>query len=414
MKRYQLPSPELNDIKLIISIEDVSTKIINFKFEFILNYGSNSDIIEDTNYHLPMMLYIKYKNFERLRIRSRIPIGNTSGEDPTEDPLTTIWNRCFSSDLNHLDITISLKFISEYPLTHFWARQANILVIESLIKNNFTLVNWLDTIIGYRNSAGQLILYINESRTPKILTGNYKKPISDSQESFLRDSYILEKRCEIENTYTKGDRPNEVDVSIKVKRLLTNTSKDISIYGFFSCVDEKILNKSIELRQCKVNDLNVLNDVKFYPLPKSTAYEYEPTGTYGMFIPFKIPLIYPDEKKIEYELSFKASIKDMHYTAGVYNVRTRKEIEVAEIKANWDQNLFDENFQTGISFRGKFYDASTLFETLKYGKNYQDCKAFKKVVVPQLCSNFYKFSCKAYNIKPYCMTGLAWEKKILK
>ena len=69
-----------------------------------------------------------------------------------------------------------------------------------------------------------------------------------------------------------------------------------------------------------------LKNVKFFPLTE--IYEYERTGNFGMYIPFKKPLIGSDEKRIEYKLHYMANIWEMDPITVIKNTRTRRNIEV--------------------------------------------------------------------------------------
>jgi hypothetical protein len=194
------------------------------------------------------MLYIKYKNFQRLRIESEVGL------------IKSICNSHFKTNLDLVDLNIFFEFNAEKPLSHFWIRQSNILMIESLVKNNHSLVKWLDNI---GTDPGHIRLNVDRLGTPRILQGDFKDSISKSQETFFRDSFIREKSFMSEFTFKYIDDMDILDVDVSVIRTLTN-SKEIPIHGFFAALGEKGLESGIQLMTCKVDDLDVFSDIKFW------------------------------------------------------------------------------------------------------------------------------------------------------
>ena len=67
---------ELNGINLSINSAYDTNDIFNYNINFKLDYGGEIKILDETNYSYPMMLYLKYKNLQRLRVREKIHLNS--------------------------------------------------------------------------------------------------------------------------------------------------------------------------------------------------------------------------------------------------------------------------------------------------------------------------------------------------
>jgi hypothetical protein len=384
--------PELKGIELSYNIEKVSDNL-KINLNFILNYGSDSKIIEDTNFHLPLMLYIKYKNFQRLRVAE---------ETVNEDIITPICKKYLNFDYNSVDFNVAFRFKAEVPLAHFWVRQSQILMINSKIEHNHSVVKWLNDFIGVGKNPRQIDLNIDRSSTPRILQGDFKPSILDSKDSFFRDSFLEEKELRTEFIFRYLDETGTVDIEILANRTITS-SKEIPVYGFFTALGEKGLLSKMQIMTCKVNDsiLDPTKEVKFFPLTE--IYEYERTGNFGMYIPFKKPLIGSDEKRIEYKLHYRANIWEMDPITVIKNTRTRREIEKAEITAWWDKRLVEKYLSDVVSFNGDLNKLKKALEILNAGGSCADCSP-----IDPIKDDLFKYSYAIKNIKPYDFAGFLY------
>jgi hypothetical protein len=381
----------------------LSEKQIRINLEFGLNYGGDSTIIKTTNFHLPFMLYNKYKNFQRLRIMSEKeersnphPITSISNKLFKYDLDSPMPNERFNSDLDLVDFNISFKFNAEDPLSRYWVKQSNILMIESQIQHNHSLVRWLDDIIGVGKDPRYISLNIDKHGAPRILQGDFKKSILDSQESFLRDSYLKEKEVTIEFTFKSIDENGTIDVDIVASRTITS-SRDVPVYGFFAFAGEKGLRSEMQIVSCRVGEdkdkLDPMNEVKIYPLTK--ILEYERSGNYGLYIPFKKPLIGSDKKEIEYRLHYQANIWEMDPISGFVNFRTKGEVGKVDITAIMDRKFVENYIYKVESFKG----------------NIISNEGPRQIINPIENKNLFKYIFKGNNIKPNEFIGLIYSLK---
>jgi hypothetical protein len=157
--------------------------------------------------------------------------------------------------------------------------------------------------------------------------------------------------------------------------------------------------------------LDTIKEVKFYPLTE--IYEYERTGNFGMYIPFKKPLIGSDEKrdekKIEYKLHYTANIWEIDPITVIKNTRTRREIGKAEITAFWDKRLVEKYLNKVVSFNGDLNKLNNALAILTAGGSCPECKTIEPAK-----DDLFKYSYTIENIKPYDFAGFLYLIKNIK
>lgn len=377
---------------------------ISFKLNFLLNFKTNAKFMDRNNFSLPMMLYLKYKNFQRLRT-------NNNTEYLNDD-------RFIGEKLSRFNLSLKVKIISDFPLAHLWDRQCNILFTKSSEFKNSVISLWLENIIKYRDRVGKICFDLADEKTPRAFDADFSKVILESNDIYLRDSYIKEKECSVEIEYKRKHNinPEHLMVSIKVRRTIANSSPDIPINGFYACFDEFVLDK-LEIGSIKVNH-NEIKDVfkQELPVEKNTKEEQTYRENYAVYIPFKSPLTEEEPKEIEYKYSYTTSLKNMKQYDGIFNGRGKNNMKLANLTVKWDKKLFESNYNGCILFNGDHKDMKELLSGLRKKMSYLSCKDNFKACAGDLKgnivkNNFIEFKYGFKNINPYNMVGFAWLEK---
>jgi hypothetical protein len=403
----QKKTPELEHIKyeMIADISKPKNELyLGLKFE--LDYGNDVDIINDTGFSYPIMLYLKYKNLQRLKIDN--------------EKLKKAVIECIKKDISKVNLDVSLKLTSDYPLVHLWDRQCNILMTKALKNNNHIISNWLAHDIKYRDEQGTAILKIPLKRT---FDGNFQKIVLDSHLTFSRDKYIHKKRCEIKINYSPIDDQGQILCTTTVAELLKNKNNVAPIYGLYTCLDEVIEPDSLELRSVEVNKKRIFktSDEKvFYKLPVETEKKSRQPfrEAFGGYIPFSVPMIGDEEKEIKMDFEFKTNIKNKVLYDGIFNTRNITPIENPALIIEWEKNIYDKYFRRAIKFKGTADQVKKFLNYLKFGVDVKEKESkfgetFKFDIInhPESKGDYYKFDISPGRIDPYFLHGFAWDCK---
>lgn len=356
--------PELESISYSYFLEEVKSGDVHITLDFLLDYKNKINLVDKTDFSYPMMLYLKYRNFQRLRIENQ--------------DLKKVINKYFEPrNLSNVEFNISLNIKSSDPLSHLWDRQCNILAIEASNNKNLVIKNWLNE-IGYREIKGEIKFDIGN--LPIIFTGDFTKVILSAHETYMRDSYIIENYCELNIKYDIIRKNNDellIKGSLNVERHLTNSKKDIYINGFYACIDEPVEknslnvdkvfvdNKKLDLISANKQDLmkyNLLDKVILWGLSQTIKRDTYRENL-AMFVPFKSTLsIDKDEpKRVSYVIQYSCDFNERDGYDGIFNARKRYSLERAKLNISWPQILFNEKFKCAIVYKGK---SSTLSEFL--------------------------------------------------
>ena len=402
---YSDVKPELECISLSSDNDkdfEIKMKNGNLSLDFTLDYGDNIAVLEKTDFSFPLMLYLKYKDLQRLRIgderklkealREALEVKPLFSTDSTGDIITEL-NKSVSEELKRLFIdnlpeqalekpkvqviykdkewevvdrdkkylvqrdngklivnydlpfnfSISLAFTSKGALSFEWHRQCDILLYETLEHKNNILSNWLDNIINYRTKG---IIKFEIGNMPRVLSGDFKDVVERAHKTCLRYGNISREALNEEYTYEKFEN-DKIKVLAKVKTTLKNNNPE-KIERFFSNFDEEIIDIKIKKALENGNDINIA-DIWQSPIPEKDYEKGEYEERFVMSIPFAEPLLY-DEKNIDYEIeiTLPASILEReNYIDGFYNW-SPYDTKSGKIKVNWDKELFDDKYCIGL------------------------------------------------------------------
>lgn len=292
--------PELNSINLSSDNEESFELNIdetgNLDLNFTLDYGDNISILDETSFSFPMMLYLKYKNLQRLRIGDKGKLKEALREvlgdgsllfsiDSNDEIIRELNNGNDSETLNkvfkegglalemsqvsikHKDrewnvvgddkmyliqkennklnvksdlpfnFSISLNFKSKGATTEKWLKQCNILLYETAKNKNSTIKNWLNDNIkyktGFKNDEG-IRFKIDEKYLPRVIDGDFSEVIMNGHIAYLQQENIGTEMLNAEFTYQKTEDDNKLKWSTQVKRKIKNNSDPkMLIEGFF-------------------------------------------------------------------------------------------------------------------------------------------------------------------------------------
>jgi hypothetical protein len=395
-------NPELSEIGMDWHIEN---SILNI--DFILDFGRDTEIVETTNFSLPMMLYLKYKNLQRLRV--------------DQSKISASFKNCLPVNTCLKDLAISISFKSGNPLCSLWDRQCNILLGYSHIKSIYTISNWLADTVRYRSEIGDIKFEINKIELPRVFDGDFSQHILEAHEIYLRDSYIIEENTEYELAYSKADPIDKglINVEVSVRRELGNANTDIPIKGIYTCIDECMIRDSLCLEMVDVDGNDRLEEASKYlfKLPLEISSESEENiarSTYALYIPFRINLVYPIRKIIKYRYSFKTDLRNMHLYFLTFNGRRKNSIKRIAMNINWNQNLAQEMFTQFLSFRGNQDGLVNLIKYLKRSiRNREelelDClREFGVIKTSIVLSGVNRYPDTWADIEPYKLVGFVY------
>jgi len=401
---YPEVKPELESILLSSDNDkdfEIKMKNGNLNLDFTLDYGDNASVLEKTDFSFPLMLYLKYKDLQRLRIgderklkealREALEVSPLFSTDSTDDIITEL-NKSVSKKLERLFIveeqalekpkvqvihkdkewevidggkkyliqkdngelivnpdlpfnfSISLGFTSKGALSSKWHHQCDILLYETLEHKNNILSNWLDNIINYRT---KYIIKFEIGNMLRVLSGDFKDVVERGHKTCLRDENISRKVLNDEYTYEKFEN-DKIKVLAKVKTTLKNNNPE-KIERFFSNFDEEIIDIKIKKALENGNDINMV-DIWQSPIPEKDYEKGEYKERFVMSIPFAKPLLYDDVKNIDYEIELtlpKSILERENYMDGFYNW-SPYDTKSGKIKINWDKELFDDKYGIGL------------------------------------------------------------------
>lgn len=431
--------PELNSITLSSDNEESFELNIdetgNLDLNFTLDYGDNISILDETNFSFPMMLYLKYKNLQRLRI---------SDKGKLKEALREVLGDDGPSDLP-FNFSISLNFKSHGATTEKWRQQCNILLYETTKNKNSTIKNWLNDNIKYKTgfkNEGGIRFKINEKYLPRVIDGDFSEVIMNGHIAYLQQENIGTEMLNAEFTYQKTEDDNKLKWSTQVKRKIKNNSDPkMLIEGFFISfapespyeyelkkVDE--LGSSYDANGKKVYDLGVcsrLKDTWQSTISKKVDDRERYEETLVIYIPFIKPLHY-DPKEIESKVDFKIpSTTSSLEEDKIYNISRNYTIEKGKITVKWDKELFDKFFgKGGIRFNGTPKDAEELqkdireireeiLENGEYEKSlrerYSAYEGYHPKAPPEKDYYLFEYPQGPGNfkeIKPHCEIGFIW------
>ena len=420
---YPEVKPELESISLSSDNDkdfEIKMKNGNLNLDFTLDYGDNATILEKTDFSFPLMLYLKYKDLQRLRIgderklkealREALEVSPLFSTDSTDDIITEL-NKSVSKKLERLFIdkhleqalekpkvqvihkdkewevvdgdkkypiqkdngelivnpdlpfnfSISLNFVSEDSVAKKWYRQCEILLHETKKNKNITINNWLNKIISYKK-GNKIEFKIGGKDMPRVLSGDFKKVITDSHKTYLREEYISVEMFSMERTYEKTDKSDTIKLITKIEQKLKNNSDPkTEIAGVFAYFDEKI--SDIEVKEVKENGTDIKGKTWTSILPRREDEDETYKESFAMYIPFEKPLLYEIKgiaHKIEMFIpsnNLKGDrIKNIYYLDGIYNIRRNFNIRTGKIIMKWDKNLFNSYFSESLFFKNCTYE----------------------------------------------------------
>lgn len=421
---YPEVKPELESISLSSDNDkdfEIKMKNGNLNLDFTLDYVDNVAVLEKTDFSFPLMLYLKYKDLQRLRIgderklkealREALGVSPLFSTDSTDDIITGLNNKNLSKKLERLFIdnlleqalekpkvqvihkdkewevvdgnkkypiqkdngelivnpdlpfnfSISLNFVSEDSVAKKWYRQCEILLHETKKNKNITINNWLNKIISYKK-GNEIEFKIGGKDMPRVLSGDFKKVITDSHKTYLREEYISVEMFSMERTYEKTDKSDTIKLITKIEQKLKNNSDPkTEISGVFAYFDEKI--SDIEVKEVKENGTDIKGKIWTSILPRREDEDEAYNESFAMYIPFEKPLLY-EIKGIEHKIemfipsnNLKGDrIKNIYYLDGIYNIRRKFKIRTGKIIMKWDKNLFNSYFSESLFFKNCTYE----------------------------------------------------------
>ncbi len=399
---YPNVTPELECISLSSDNDkdfEIKMKNGNLNLNFTLDYGDNVAVLEETDFSFPLMLYLKYKDLQRLRIgderRLKEALREALGEasplfstECTDDIITELNNKSVSEKLERLFIdnsseqvlekpkvqviqkdkewevvdgdkkyliqkdngelivnpdlpfnfSICLDFTSKGALANKWHRQCDILLYETLKHKNKILSNWLDNIISYRTKDS---IKLEIGNMPRVLSGDFKEVVARSNETYLQEENISYENVDVEYTYERFESDKikflaEFDITLK------NNNPE-RMKQIFLAFDTEIMDVTVKKASENGNDINIA-DIWQSPIPKKDYEKGEYKERFVMSIPFAKPLPDNETRDICYkiEMTLPASILEKeNLIDGFYNWRPY-DTKSGKIRINWDKELFDK------------------------------------------------------------------------
>ena len=404
---YPEVKPELESISLSSDNDkdfEIKMKNGNLNLDFTLDYGDNVAVLENTKFSFPLMLYLKYKDLQRLRIgderklkealREALGVSPLFSTDSTDDIITGLNNKSVSKKLERLFIDnpleqalekpkvqvihkdkewevvdggkkyliqkdngelivnpdlpfnflISLDFTSKGALANRWHRQCDILLFETLENKNNILSNWLDNIINYRTKD---IIKLEISNMPRVLSGDFKGVVARSNETYLQDENISYEKFEVEYTYERFES-DKIKLLAKFNIKLKNNNPE-KIKQIFLALDTEIMDVTVKKASENGNDINIA-DIWQSPIPEKDYENGEYKERFVMSIPFARPLPDNETRDICYkiEITLPSSILEReNYMDGFYNWRPY-DTKSGKVTVHWDKELFDDKYSIGL------------------------------------------------------------------
>jgi hypothetical protein len=404
---YPEVKPELESISLSSDNDkdfEIKMKNGNLNLDFTLDYGDNVAVLEKTDFSFPLMLYLKYKDLQRLKIgderklkealREALEVSPLFSRDSTDDIITELNNKSVSKELERLfndnlleqalekpkvqviqkdkewevvdrdkkyliqndngelivypdlpfNFSISFDFTSKGALANKWHRQCDILLYETLEHKNKILSNWLDNIINYRTKD---IIKFEIGNMPRVLSGDFKGVVARSNETYLQEENVSYEKVDVKYTYERFERDRikflaEFDITLK------NNNPE-RIKQIFLALDTEIMDATIKKASENGSDIYIA-DIWRSPIPKKDYEKGEHKERFVMSIPFAKPLLNDEDKDIDYEIeiALPASILEReNLIDGFYNWRPY-DTKSGKVTVHWDKELFDDKYSIGL------------------------------------------------------------------
>lgn len=409
---YPKIAPELKSVSLCSDKEDDFEIIMenkNLSLDFTLDYGDNAEVLKKTDFSFPLMLYLKYKDLQRLRIGEKakleqafqkvlVEVSSISNINSKDDYVTLLDRESVPGELKERfekkNITLENPKVWIIHEGREWKivdddkkysiqKEGDYLNIKEnkkcteKAKFSFSISSefiakgalarkWrrqcdillYETLQNKNNVLSEWLDDIIDYRTKdtikfeignmkRILSGDFRKIIERSHEIYLRDENIVEKEFTANYNY-KTINNDEIEWITKIKRELKNNNPNIPIDRLTASFDEEIIK--YEVKEVKEGDEIITPEVKrlssFIPKKEYEAGKYE--QKFVMFIPLKAFL---EDKKIEYEVDFTIPNDTLfkNHFDDIYNIRSSN-IERGEINVSWEKGLFDGYFETDYLF----------------------------------------------------------------
>ncbi len=390
--------PELNNINVSMNI----TKGASIDLNFVLDYPDDIGIQDDTNFSFPIMLYLKYKNFQRLRIGK------------SEKLRDALKNHCGVEDLFEFGIHTTIK--TNGALAYKWHRQCDALLFRALRSRNKVITNWLYDETKYKEKRGVVKFEISKDKyLPKVFYGDFKELFLEGHNDYLDTRYLSIDNYDAEYIYDPSENPAEVKITAKVKRKIMNSRKEVPINGFYSSIDDEI--KDLKLISVKENN----NEVKVEKYEIRREKREDKTifdESFAFYTQFETPLYYtiPESSKtLEYEMTYISPKEKTIYYDCVYN-GFRNMVNDGKITVKWEKHLFDSLFQGGIKFQGSDKESDKLSNGVNNNENVTvNFLAYKgyDLKSSDVDSTYYKFVKPIKNLASLELSGFIWIKKNL-
>lgn len=414
---------ELNNVILNYEVRAVDGNKKNLVLEFILDYGNKRDILDKTSFSFPLMLYLKYKNIQRLRIEKRAKKYSgychallKAGHESVPPALKSNIEEAFAK-IGHCsidDISISIIVKSSGDLADKWHRQCDILLFKSLVDRNKVISDWLCEITDYRENKGLMKFEVNKKKyLPMIFNGDYRKVILNAHEQYLRDLYMPNECWNAEFKYNKTTDAQFIEYVVNIQRKISKPKQDISIHGVYASFDEDI--PDYPEFKVKVDGSDVTEKVRMVLVPKkrtSTSHNYEERVV--MYIPIEPAITSVGPRQVDYSLKFKVPLKQIvernpNYD-GIVNTRKARKMQ-GKITVVWNKKLFDKFYKYALRYSGSEYEYSELFRRIKANKNISQCTACKGKMERNELGSDYIFVTERENLKQNHAMGFVWVSK---
>jgi hypothetical protein len=422
---YPKVKPELRSISVSSDSDrdfEIKMENGNLNLDFTLDYGDNPSVLEKTDFSFPLMLYLKYKDLQRLRIgdegklkdalREALEISPLFSIDSDVDIIKALNNentlelkKLFEKEGKALEkpqvliiqknrewevvdgdkkylvhkendklyvksdlafnLSVSFDFICKGALAIKWHRQCDILLFETLENKNNVLSNWLDNIINYRIKD---TIKFEIGNMPRVLCGNFKEVIARSHEIYLRDEKLSEEELNVVYTYEKFEK-DKIKLLIKINAKLKNNNPE-KIERIFPSFDAEIMN--LDVKEVLENG-NLIDRAKIFesPIPKKKYEKGEYDERFVMSIPFTKPLLQGETRHISYKveitLPISCILENGDLLVGFYNVR-QYNTRMGKIRVNWDKKMFEDKPYSGLFLNNCTYEEMEFIQS-KENKN---------------------------------------------
>jgi hypothetical protein len=394
-KDYSFLGPELKYINMNYSINNA----LNLKFN--LDYEENFKTLDDSNFIFPMMLYLKYKNLQRL------DVGYES------EAMKKALKKLKIRDLT--DFNIDLQFTSKGILADKWHQQCDSLLFLSELDKHRSISNWLINDTKYRTKKGIINFTINKKQKLKRIEGDFKAVIEESNDRYLRDNYISDEYWTLNCIYEKLGDPGKVKFSYYIKREISSNNKEIPVNGIYAKFDDKPICYTLE--EIKVDGLSIKEKVGFINIPgiENTETSDSMDEDYVIYIPFEPPLSPSNKKIVELKLSMELSLEKEKFQLrpridGVYNTRNTRKLSGA-VTIKWEKDLFDNLFEYGAVFKGAIQDILELEEKIKITNEQKaivKLEACTEWLKKQERDGYYEFKMDFKDLEHKSGAGIAW------